>query len=159
MIFPASSPFLIAYSVSDWANDISDPPYSTGYCIFLGNSLISWKGKEQSIVSRSSAEVEYHALADVTVEIIWVHQFILEMRSHSFQLTFLYCGNTSARHIAYNVYSDVFHECTNDLKIGCHLFFQHIRQCVIILYLISSANQLAELFAKSHSPRCTCMYL
>ncbi|XP_028119581.1 uncharacterized protein LOC114317081 [Camellia sinensis] len=41
----------------------------TGYYIFLGNSLISWKSKKQANVSRLSSEAEYHAVANTCLEL------------------------------------------------------------------------------------------
>ncbi|XP_026395729.1 uncharacterized protein LOC113290334 [Papaver somniferum] len=38
---------LRAYSDSDWAGDITDRRSTTGYCLFLGNSLISWRSKNK----------------------------------------------------------------------------------------------------------------
>ena len=63
---------LRAYSDADHGSDPTDRKSVTGFCIFLGDSLISWKSKKQSIVSQSSIEAEYRDMASTTKEIIWL---------------------------------------------------------------------------------------
>jgi hypothetical protein len=41
-----------------------------GYAIFYGDNLIIWSARKQAIVSRSSTESEYKALANAIVELI-----------------------------------------------------------------------------------------
>ncbi|GKD64225.1 ribonuclease H-like domain-containing protein, partial [Tanacetum coccineum] len=37
---------------------------TSGYCVFLGNNLLSWSSKGQVTLSRSSAEAEYQGVAN-----------------------------------------------------------------------------------------------
>ncbi|XP_047320449.1 uncharacterized mitochondrial protein AtMg00810-like [Impatiens glandulifera] len=69
--FAHSSPLeLRAYSNADWVGDSIDRRSTIGYCFFLGTSLISWRSKKQTVVSRSSTESEYRALIDTTSKLL-----------------------------------------------------------------------------------------
>ncbi|XP_031259009.1 uncharacterized protein LOC116117099 [Pistacia vera] len=91
LLLPSTSSLeLRAYSDADHGSDPTDRKSITGFCIFLGDSLISWKSKKQSIVSQSSTEVEYRAMASTTKEIVWLHWLLADMgvffSSHSYVL-------------------------------------------------------------------------
>jgi len=49
---------IFGYSDSVYAGDRGDRKFTTGYCIFVGDNLVTWRSKKQDIVSRSSAETE-----------------------------------------------------------------------------------------------------
>jgi hypothetical protein len=52
---------LTAYSDADCVPDTQCS--TSSFCIFLGDNLISWSVKRQTIVSRSSVKVEYRVVA------------------------------------------------------------------------------------------------
>ena len=61
---------LNAFVDADWATCPDTRRSVTGFCIYIGKSLVSCKSKKQQIVSRSSTEAEYRGMAQVTCELI-----------------------------------------------------------------------------------------
>ncbi|XP_047322353.1 uncharacterized mitochondrial protein AtMg00810-like [Impatiens glandulifera] len=149
--FAHSSPLeLRAYSDADWAGDPTDRRSPTGYCFSLGTTLISWRSKKQTVVSRSSTESEYRALADTTFELLWLQWLLQDMGVPSSAAIPLFCDNNSAIQIAHN---DVFHERTKHIKIDCHLTRHHVVNGTIQLIPISSQTQIPDIFTKFLPPQ------
>ena len=144
-----SSLELRAYADADWAGDPTDRRSTTGYCFLLGSSLISCRSKKQSVVARSSIEAEYRALADATLELLWLRWLLTDMGAPQTTSTPIHCDNRSAIHITHN---DFFHEHTKYIEIDCHFIRHHLQQSSLHLLSVSSEDQLADVFTKSHPP-------
>ncbi|KAL8100716.1 hypothetical protein AgCh_032828 [Apium graveolens] len=132
--------------IKDWASCPSTRLSLTGFCVLLGDSLVTWKCKKQQIISRSSAEAEYRALADTCCELTWIVSLLTEMQFSDLTPIQLFCDNKSALHIASN---PVFHERTKHIEIDCHLVRQKLQTGLIATQHVASVNQPADVFTKA----------
>ncbi|GJU20567.1 retrovirus-related pol polyprotein from transposon RE1 [Tanacetum coccineum] len=113
-----SSPLkLSAYCDSDWAACPISIRSITGYAVFLGPYLISWTSKNQSVVSRSSTEAEYMALADCTYEITWLQCLFKDLQVQLPNPVSIYCDNASAIALTSN---PIHRARTKHIEIDCH---------------------------------------
>jgi len=79
LLRPSVQSDLLVYSDTDWAGCPDTRKSTSGYAVFLGDNLISWSSKRQNAVSRSSAEAEYRAVANVVAEASWLRQLLVEL--------------------------------------------------------------------------------
>ena len=138
---------LQAFSDADWASCLDTRKSTIGFCIFLGDSLISWKSKKQStVLSRSSVEAEYRALAATASELTWIVQLLKDLHVFTLSPSPIFSNSTEATHIASN---PIFHERTKHIEMDYHFVRDQIVKGAINLMPIRTQHQVANIFTKA----------
>ena len=101
-LYPSSTSSLISYTDADWGGCPDTRRSISGYCVFLGDNLLSWSSKRQPTLSRSSAEAEYRGVANVVAESCWLRNLLLELHCPIHKATMVYCDNVSAIYLSGN---------------------------------------------------------
>jgi hypothetical protein len=144
-IYPSSPHTLTAYSDADWTGCPDTRRSTSGYCIFLGNNLISWSSKRQVTVSRSSAEAEYRAVAHAVAETVWLRQLLSDLCCPVQQATVVYCDNISAVYMSSN---PVQHRRTKHIEIDIHLVREKVALGQVRVLHVPTTAQFADIFTK-----------
>ncbi|CAH9088710.1 unnamed protein product [Cuscuta europaea] len=136
---------LTAFSDSSWGN-VSDAGHSTtGYVLYLGPNIISWKSAKQKCVSRSSTEAEYQAVANTTAELLWAQNILRELGIQLPTKPVLYCDNLGATYVCVN---PVFHSRMKHLALDYFFVRELVEQGALRVQHISTKLQIADILTK-----------
>ncbi|GJW57411.1 ribonuclease H-like domain-containing protein [Tanacetum coccineum] len=119
----SSTTQLSAYTDADWAGCPVTRRSTSGYCVFLGDNLLSWSAKRQVTLSRSSVEAEYRGVANVVAETAWI------------LLVYMFANR-------------VQHQRTKHIEIDIHFVRDFVASGQVRVLLVPSRFQYADIFTK-----------
>ena len=97
------------------------------------------------MVSHSSAESEYRALALATLEVLWLTYRFQELKVSLVQTPTLYCDNKSTEALASN---PKYHSRTKHIELDLHFVREHIAQQQLQITHVSNSYQCADILTK-----------
>nr|GEV23085.1 ribonuclease H-like domain-containing protein [Tanacetum cinerariifolium]GEV87762.1 ribonuclease H-like domain-containing protein [Tanacetum cinerariifolium] len=136
---------LSAYADADWSGCPVIRRSMSGYCVFLGDNILSCYAKHQVTLSRSSAEAEYRGVANIVAETAWIYNLLYELHTPLFTATLVYCDNVSAVYMSANL---VQHQCMKHIEIDIHFVCDFVASGQVRVLHVPSRFQYVDIFTK-----------
>ncbi|KAK6162342.1 hypothetical protein DH2020_002183 [Rehmannia glutinosa] len=136
---------ITGYSDSDWATNIDDRKFITGFCVYLGDNLVSWCSKKQEAVSRSNTEAEYKSLAHCATEVMWLRNLLTKLHIPIVKTPIIWTDNIGAEVLASN---PIFYSRIKYVELDVHFIREKVSQGLITVQHVPSIDQTADVLTK-----------
>ncbi len=134
---------LVGYCDASYANE-TDFRSRTGFGFTLGDSLISWYSKKQSVPAQSAAESQYYAATSAANEGIWLQKLIRDLGIKQDTIT-LFEDNQACIALAKNPED---HKRTKHIQVKYHVIREYVAKGLIKMVYCNTKDQLAYIFTK-----------
>ncbi|GJU32051.1 ribonuclease H-like domain-containing protein [Tanacetum coccineum] len=118
-----------------------------GIIVYFFNNLLSWSAKRQPMLSRSSAEAEYHGVANAVAGTCWLRNLLRKLHTPLSTATLVYCDNFSVVYLSSN---PVQHQRMKHIEIDIHFFRDLVAADQARVLHVPSHYQFANIFPKGY---------
>ncbi|GJV27074.1 ribonuclease H-like domain-containing protein [Tanacetum coccineum] len=118
---------------------------TSGYCVFLGDNLLTRSSKRQETLSRSRAEAEYRGVANAVAETSWIRNLLRELHTPLSTAILVYYDNVSDVYMSANL---VQHQRTKYIEIDIHFVRDKVAAGHVRVLHVPSHFQYADIFTK-----------
>jgi len=138
------------YTDADRAGSISDRKSTSGYFMFVGGNLVTWRSKKQKVVALSSAEAKFRGMAKGLCQLLWIRKLLTELGfAHTSEME-LFCDNKSAIAISHD---PVQHDRTKHVEVDRHFIKENLEEKIICFPFVKSKDQLTNILTKAVSSK------
>jgi hypothetical protein len=137
---------LIAYVDSNWAKDRDNCCSTTGWIVFLNGGPIAWHCGKQKSASGSSAESEYKAMYDLSIELMARRHFLTELGFPIQEPTVMFEDSTACIKYAGN---PVQHSAMKSIDPKYHVVRHFIEQGQLCTDKIHTDDNIADMCTKA----------
>ena len=138
------------YTNADWAGNTTDRRSTSGYFMFVGGNLVTWRSKKQKVVALSSAKAEFRGMAKGLCELLLLRRLLTEIGFAPTSEMDLFCDNKEAIAIAHN---PIQHDRTKHVEIDRHFIKENLQAKIIRFPFVKSKDQLADILTKAVSSK------
>nr|CAN78706.1 hypothetical protein VITISV_028658 [Vitis vinifera] len=130
---PSETMNLVGFYDADWGSDVDDRRSTSGHCVFLGKSLVSWSSKKQHAISRSSTE-----------------SLLSELQTKMTMVPVIWCDNISTVSLLAN---PVLHSKTKHMELDLYFVREKVMERKLVVNHVPTGDQVADVFTKPLSFR------
>jgi hypothetical protein len=122
LVYQRKKSELCGFSDASYAEDRQDRKSTSGHIFMMNGGAVSWKSNKQPIVSLSSMEAEYIALASAVKEGLWLKKFEKELLMPEKTLTIFQDNQSTIKTASHRIH--------NDRSKHIDVRYHFIRECV-----------------------------
>ena len=135
------------YTDADWAGDVDERKFTSGFVFLLGNSAISWSSKRQTYVALSTMESEFITFSSTVQEGVWLKRFLDHLKVTFFKEPVIIMSDSQSS-IAYTK-DPKFHSKTKHIDIKYHYVKDMVARGEVNLKYISTHDLITNPLTKA----------